>query len=83
MYAGIPMQKLSSLRALLERSGESMTDSSHLAAYIPKFEASELGTTIGELRKQKSAQHFETAKTFRFFFLSKFSPFFSEIAKET
>jgi hypothetical protein len=54
-----------------------MTDSSHLAAYIPKFEASELGTTIEELREQKRAQHFETAKTFfsSFFFrnLARFS----------
>ena len=40
MFAGIPMAKLDSIRALLERNGESMTHSSHMAAaYIPKVEA--------------------------------------------
>jgi hypothetical protein len=53
MYTGIPMRKLSTLRTLLERSGERMTKSSHLAAYIPKFEASEFFTTIEELREQR------------------------------
>ena len=52
MYAGI-MQKLNALRALLERSGESMTDSNHLAAYILKIKASELGTATEELSEHR------------------------------
>ena len=47
MFAGIPMSKLDSIRALLERNGESMTHSSHMAAaYIPKVEACEFSAML-------------------------------------
>jgi hypothetical protein len=77
MYAWIPMHKLSKLRALLERSGESMTNSSHLAAYIPKAEDSQLGTAIEEIRKQecsltidgtRCAQNFRNGEIFAKFY---------------
>jgi hypothetical protein len=54
MFAGIPMAKLDSIRALLERNGESMTHSSHMAAaYIPKVEACEFSAMLDEIRGQK------------------------------
>jgi len=48
------MAKLSSIRALLERNGESMTHSSHMAAaYIPKAEVCEFSAVLDEIRGQK------------------------------
>ena len=53
MLAGIPMHKLSTVRGLLERAGESMTHSSHMASYIPKVEAGELSATVEDFCGQK------------------------------
>ena len=54
MFAGIPLAKLDSIRPLLERNGETMTHSSHMAAaYIPKVEAQEFSALLDEIRGQK------------------------------
>ena len=51
IFAGTPMAKLGSTRALFERNGESMTHSSHMAAaYIPKVEACEFSAMLDEIR---------------------------------
>ena len=51
------MQKLDQMRGLHERGegAESMTHSSHMAAYIPKVEAKEFDLTMQELHEQRAS----------------------------
>jgi hypothetical protein len=55
MFAGIELSKLDNTRGLLERNGESMTHSSHMAMYVPKVEAKEIETTAAELHEKKAS----------------------------
>lgn len=52
---GIPLEKTNGCRSLLQRSGHSLVDSSHLKSFIPKIEASEKKTITQEVRSVEPA----------------------------
>lgn len=53
LFAGIPLNKIDSLRELLERGGTALTASSHLKAMVPKIEEFELKRLRNELKGQR------------------------------
>lgn len=53
LFAGIAINKVDSLRPLLERANFSLTDSSHLKQYIPKIETREVERVIKEISGQR------------------------------
>lgn len=52
LAAGIPLNKADNLRLLLERSGRSMTDSSHLSGLVPLVEKQEIAQTRKDVAEQ-------------------------------
>ena len=52
MEAGIGLDKVDALRALLERGGESLTTSTHLADFIPKIAAREKERVADEIKDE-------------------------------
>lgn len=53
LHAGVPVAKIDTLRDLLERTGNSLSSSTHLGAYIPKIETREFELITSELKEQK------------------------------
>lgn len=50
--AGIPLEKIDSVRTVLERGGVGLTHSSHLKLFIPKIEGFEMRRLIAEVKDQ-------------------------------
>lgn len=59
LRAGIPLQKVDMLRPLLERTGYSLTASTHLSSLIPKVEAMEMARLLAELDGQRCSLAFD------------------------
>lgn len=53
MAVGVPLHKIDGLRILLERSGNALTDSSNLKAFIPKIEEFEFQRILEEVKGQQ------------------------------
>ena len=59
MHTGI-VSKADAIRTLLERAGRSSVDRRHLAPYVPKVEASEIGLIADEMSGQLISWIFDT-----------------------
>lgn len=56
---GLPLSKVDGMRTLLQRSGYSLTNSSHLRAFIPKIEKDEVSLLAKELHGQSISTAFD------------------------
>ena len=59
MYTGTPIAKVDGFRPLLQRAGQSLTDSSALGVFVPKIEGKELDMLKGELRGEHASLTFD------------------------
>ena len=59
MEEGIALNKVNALKELLERSGERLTDSSHLATFVPKITQREKDTLVCELKGEHGCVIFD------------------------
>jgi hypothetical protein len=53
MEEGIALNKVEALRGLLERGGEKLTTSTHMAEFIPKIAEREMQIVMGEIKDEK------------------------------
>ena len=59
MQEGIALNKVEALRGLLERGGEKLTSSTHMAEFIPKITDREMQIVMGEIKGEKGCIIFD------------------------